>query len=505
MEFLRPRGDATTVIDQSDRDGQDDAFFPLTADISWFSRDTDRRTINFAPEIQTFQYKGNASYGGRMTFELGRAAAGDLIHMIGLQVKLGHWLDPGIRQQLEAATKRYQDPTSAWTYANGIGRILVQSAEFEVDDTTLERIDYTAADIIMKLYPDLNTIFGFGRDGVGYATHQELIETPSTNAIPNGMFDPQRPFTTEKGELFCLIPFFFTRNPYKASFPLLATAEGKARVHIQLAPFENIVRAVSGQRASCTDTPLNKQFTFTNTPATPPTTTVTTAATPPLFSDIRLIVYSSILGNEVRQPYIRNPFEIMYRELGSFPFSEPLKYVASKTVSGLDTVQVQLPLEANHPVEEILWVVRRKAQAINNDWLNYSSYTEKQYSADLIPQGPVVDAAIYVNGQSLVHQSGDWFRAHIASKHKGGIVAYNSYIYGYSFALTPGRFTPSGTANMSRAQSLRLDLTVRVPTAATVPAGFDETVSQLWEVNVYTVGINWLRFQNGLCGRVFTA
>ncbi len=495
-EFVRPRGDATTVLDLTDRDGQDDTFFPLDTDISWFSRDSDRRTVEFTSQMQTFIYKGSATFGGNLTFELGQA--GDLVHMIGLQLQLPHWLDPGIRAALEGGNLVYQDPTAAWTYANGISRILIRNAEFQVDDTTLERIDTVGADIIFKLFPDLNTVFGFSRDSVGYASLVELATPPSAPANPaaaasvppTGMFDPRRPYPTDRGSILCLIPFFFMRNPQRSAFPLAAMAQGRTRVNIELAPFADVVRACLGTRSSCTDTPLGRTFNFVE-----PDSSILTSYSPaemPAFENARLVVYSSVLGNELREQYIRRPFEVMYRELAAFPFSEPLKYAV---VSGADTIRVQLPIEANHPVEEIVWVLRRRAQANNNDWLNYTWYTERDVQIDLVPQEPVVEAALMVNGLELVRQPGSWFRAYIARHHKSGIVAYRQCIYGYSFATTPGAYTPSGTANLSRSQSVRLDLTVRVPTT--------QPQDQTWEVFVYTFGINWLRFQNGMGGRIF--
>jgi hypothetical protein len=495
-EYVRPRGDATTVLDLADRDGQDDTLFPLDSDLSWFSRDMDRRSVEFTSQLQTFIYKGSAQFGGFLTFDVSQA--GDLIHMIGLQVKLPHWLDPGIRAALEAGNLVYQDPTAAWTYANGIGRTLIQHASIQVDDTTLERIDTVGSDIIFKTFPDSNKVFGFGRDSVGIASAVELATPPSAPANPaaaasippSGMFDPRRPYSTDRGEIICLIPFFFTRNANRSAFPLVSMAEGRTRINVQLAPWADVIRACAGTRATCDASPLGRTFNFVQ-----PDLSILTAyapTDPPPFEDFRLIVYSSILGNEVREPYIRRPFEIMYRELSSFPFAEPLKYAILNGVS--DQVHVQLPIEANHPVEEILWVVRRTAQANNNDWLNYSSYTERELTPALVPQEPVVEAAIMINGLELVRQPGQWFRAHIGRHHKGGIVPYRQYIYGYSFAKTPGAFTPSGTANLSRSQSVRLNLTVRVP------AGSE---AKTWEVFVYTFGLNWLRFQNGMCGRIF--
>ncbi len=507
-DFIQPKGDVTTILDATDRDDQDNELFPVKSDISWFSALPDRRTVPFVPEVQTFQYRGPATWGGRFTFDLDRVNAGDLIHMVALQVKLGHWLNNDIRQKLLSGIYKYQDPINdAWTYVNGIGRSLIESAEFQVDDTTIETIDTVAADIILKLFPDLNNVFGFGRDGVGYTNLQELITSPSTSFSqePTGMFDPRRPFTTEDGNIFCLVPFFFTRQPYRGSFPLLSVInkvqQGKVRINFNLRPFEQCVRRCSGIRNSCDETPLGKTIIFDVFGGG--TTTVTVPTTIPVFQEVKMIVFSSLLSDVARQPYIRAPHEMIYRSLQPFPFSEPLKYAVASSNSDIDTVRIQLPLELNHPVEELFWVIRRKAVNINNDWLNFTAYTEKQLSANtaIIPQDPLVDATITINGIPIIAQSGKFFRHHIAELHRGGIVPYQSFIYGYSFARKPGALTPSGTINASRTSSIRLSLTVRVPAAA--PGAFSEAEAQTWEVFVYGLGINWLRFQNGMCAPIY--
>lgn len=508
IDFIQPKGDVTTVLDVTDRDEQDSELFPVKADISWFSSTPDRRTVPFTPEIQTFAYRGPAQWNGRFTFELDRVNAGDLIHMVALQVRLGHWLDEDTRNKLLNGTYKYQDPVNdAWTYVNGIGRILVESAEFEVDDTTIETVDSVAADTILKLFPSTNNIFGFGRDGVGFTNLAEQITPPSVSfdQEPTSMFDPRRPFTTENGQIFCLVPFFFTRHPYKGSFPLLSVnnsvQQAKVRINFNLRPFDQCIRRCSGVRSSCNETPLGQSVTFDVLNSEP--ITVKTATEIPIFQDVKMVVFSSLLGDQARQPYIRAPYEMIYRSLQPFPFSEPLKYAVAASNPDIDTIRVQLPLELNHPIEEIFWVIRRKAVNINNDWLNFTSYTEKQLSDNtaIIPQDPLVDASISINGIPIITQSGRWFRHHIAELHAGGIVPYNSFIYGYSFARKPGSFTPTGTINASRASSIRLSLHVRVPAAA--PGAFNEADSQTWEVFVYGLGINWLRFQNGICSRIY--
>lgn len=511
-DFVRPRGDVTTVIDYTDRDLQDEELFPnpgtLAADISWFAPDNERRTIHFSPQIQTFVHRGPAQFGGRFTFEIDKVSAGDLIHIVALQINLGHWLPQDIQQKLLNGELKYVDPNDAWTYVNGIGRTIIESAEFQVEDTTLETVDTIAADCILKLFPDINNTFGFGRDGSGTTNLAEQIEPPTTSLAqePNGMFDPRRPFTVANGQIFAIVPFFFTRQPYRGSFPLLAVNNnGRVRFNFNLRTFDQVVRKCNGVRASCTDSPLNKTFNFINNTVIPPIyQSYTVGAEPPPFQDIKMIVYSSIVGDEVRQNYIRNAYEIMYRSIQPFPFSQPLKYAVTLTNSSADSIKIQLPLELNHPIEELFWVIRRKAININNDWLNFTSYTEKQLKDNsyIVQSDPLIEANIYVNGISIVQKEGRWFREHTASKHLGGIVPFASFIYGYSFAKVPGIFTPTGTINASRTSSIKLEMTVRVPLPA--PDAFNEEDEQMWEVFVYGIGINWLRFQNGMCSRIYS-
>jgi hypothetical protein len=170
----------------------------------------------------------------------------------------------------------------------------------------------------------------------------------------------------------------------------------------------------------------------------------------------------------------------------TFYFAEPQKYIMSKN-SANDTIRIALPLEANHPLEEIVWFVRRK-DGLNNEWVNYSDALEVSAKA---PAPLLVTAEVQANGVTLCQSDEGYFRDLIARVHKGGAVPYQSFIYGYPFARHPGAHQPSGTLNASRVQNLRLVLEVK-------GAGGVE-----WEVKVFCLGINWLRFQNGMANAVF--
>jgi len=474
----RPRGDITTLLDLTTRDSQDDYFTPLQSQTTWFTRDKERRVRPFTPAVQNFAFRGPAAFGQRFTFDVGSVSCGDLLFGVMLQVKLSHWLDVTTLLRLQSGRYTYKDPADAWYYANSIGTTLIAKAELEIEDQIIETIDGDFANIVGTLFPDLNTQMGINTDGVGRAGPTALQGWPQN-----------RPFPTEGGDIIALLPFFFSRTKLKEAFPLIACREGTVRIHITLRPFSECVRAAAATIA-CGDTPLGKTFLFNDTQESFLGTVSVTAATEiPPFQDIQLLTYGAYLNGNIRETMLRQPFEILHRGVESFTFSEPLKYLVNK--SGADTITIQLPLEANHPMEEILWFVRRKTG--RNEWTNYSSVTNAEYDPIYAPAKPFLQSAtLQINGIDVIHADELYFRDHIARKHRGGIVAFNSYIYGYSFARFPSEHQPSGTVNASRTQNIRLTLTVSPPGEANE-----------WEVAVYVIGLRWLRFENGLGNKMF--
>jgi hypothetical protein len=186
-----------------------------------------------------------------------------------------------------------------------------------------------------------------------------------------------------------------------------------------------------------------------------------------------------------------------------FSFEEPLKYIINK--SSKDFVEIQLPLELNHPVTEIIWILRRKAVKINNEWSNFTPNISLETSPIMHYPSWINHATIRINGSEVISASGDWFREHIARKHQGGLTAYQASIYGYSFAEYQTDHQPSGTANMSRATNVTLNLRVNPPITEILPEDcvFDPVVGG-WEVFVYAMHYNWLRFENGICNKLFS-
>lgn len=476
----RPRGDIVTLLDLTARDAQDAEVFPLQASATYWLPNPERRLRPFTTSVQQFPIRGPTSFGQRFTFDLGSTNVGDLLFSAIIQIDLGHWFDDTTLLRLESQRYTYPSGSNPWYYANSLGSLILQEAELEIDGVTIEKVSGDFLNVASLLFQDVNTQYGFSADGLGRRPFTSLGTTQSYQVFP-----------TQDGTLFLPLPFFFQRVRLAEALPLLACREGTVRVHVTFRPFAECVRRLNGARASCDETPLNQTITLNNnTTAVQQPVDVMTSVAEPQFKKIQLITYSAHTDGTMRQAILRKPFEILHRITQTFSFTEPLKYQVSSTST--DQITVQLPLEINGPIEEILWFVRRKDVANNNEWTNYSGQLQTDYHPIFNPRAPLLcSAKLQLNGIDLVSQEETWFRQHIALHHKGGVAAYDSFIYGYTFARTPGEHQPSGTANASRLQSVRLTLNVKGGPIA-------------WEVYVFAIGLQWLRFENGIANKMFS-
>ena len=591
----KPMGPITTLLDLTNRDLQENDIFPIRSEITWFTRDQERRILSFTPVVQETALRGPAAFGQRFSFDLGSIQIGDLLLGTALQIRLDHWLDPQTQNVYSAGKLNYADRAQAWEYANSLGTAIIQLAELEIDGKTVETIDGDFIHTYCTLFSEYNAQFGIAYDHLGQTPMKRLINTQRPPSL----------FPVENGNLNCLLPFFFMRSRLNEALPMIAIREGFVKIHITLRPFDQCVRQMRGYRDTCTSvpSPTPTSFTFnsctwTYTPSvnsgawdipppfsftidlsgetynwsyssftklggwygTPPVSfsvksqyewiasTSTWAPSPPpfniayedpanvgrfyywddvpqawrsggpnagpppfnityggntwtskvgdwsiaapVFKSVQLLTYGAIVDGSYRSKMLREPFEILHRQLQTFSFDEPLKYSVG---SRQDSVRIQLPLEANHPIEEIIWFIRRKGTSTNNEWTNYSGVLESEWLTS--PKLPMLqNAIIQANGSVVCDADEQFYREGIASAHRGGYAAYSRFVYGYSFAKTPGQHQPSGSINASRLNALRLVLDVAPP------GGVNDA---LWEVKVFCIGMNWMRFENGLANPMF--
>ena len=483
--------DITTLLDLTPRDFQDNHFFPLDAQATWWLPTPDRKIHPLSLSLQQFPFRGPTSFGQRFTFDVPSVGSGDILMNAFLQIELGHWLDDTSICRFQTGQYVYQPGQTVWNYANSLGTVIIAKAELEVNGVTLESIDGDFINIYGSLHKSIQKQYGIVVDGLGRKAFP--YAPPATS-----------PFPTESGTLCIPLAFFFQRILLSEGFPLLATKQGSVKIHITLRPFEQCITSdiqASTKYDSCIydipeNTPLGKSFAiidkgYTLQANTPKVLKASTAVPP--FKKIQLIAYTAHVDGMLRISMLHSPFETLVRNVETFTFTEPLKY--SVTASSEDMIRVQLPIEINHPMEEIIWVIRRKANTMQNEYTNFSSVTSQEYHPIYNKQMPLlVNASIYLNGIEIIQKEEQWFRQHISYLHKGGYAAYSQFIYGYSFSKHPGQHQPSGTANASKLQTVKLALAVKHP---------EGTQNKEWEVLVYIVRLDWLRFQNGLVNRIY--
>jgi hypothetical protein len=143
----------------------------------------------------------------------------------------------------------------------------------------------------------------------------------------------------------------------------------------------------------------------------------------------------------------------------------------------------------------MFWFLRRKAAELRADWTNYSATLEGEADPTWNPVRPLLRRAQLMIGTAVwADQDEAWWRSQGALPLAGGIRVYGNYVYAYNFTEQPNLFDPAGSVNASRAD-IRLNLEIQQPVSA---------VNNEWEVVVFLVGVNWMRFENGLANQLFS-
>jgi hypothetical protein len=204
----------------------------------------------------------------------------------------------------------------------------------------------------------------------------------------------------------------------------------------------------------------------------------------------------SYLDDTLRSAY-HAPHEVLIEQVTTMNFAEPLKYAIS--VPSTSSILVGLPLVAlNNPLRRLFFFLRRKAVFRYNEWTNFGSRLEDEVDPIYSPQKPMLkNAKLLVGTVVLADQPERWWRYTGSIELPGAENLFSAYIYSISFDGDADSFSPQGgTLNASRTD-IRLDLEVDPPKSA---AG----ITTEWEVCVFGVGYNWLRFQNGIANLMFT-
>ena len=486
MPAQKPVGEMKRLVSLVDRGPIDDYFYPGDTKESMI-QPTYQKYHSFTSEVLESNYTGNATWNSRITFTVPVSEYADLLQWCALAIKPGTWIPSNVADGFRKDDKHCFLPTDisgAWIYTDQIGAVIIEKAELEVGGLTIDTINGDWATVVSAASLTSEKLSAWKDSIVGSAASTEPFRREM-------LLSP-----TEDGYIYCWLPFWFSRRKNTA-FPLASLRDQPIRIHITLRPFLECIRMWDTPRATEESTPLNKTFEFRDfTFNWPVFDTFTTNIAAPAFLDAKMMFGVSYLDDTLRPAY-QAPHEVLIEQVTTMNFDEPLKYAIS--IPSTSSILVGLPLMAlNNPLRRLFFFLRRKAIFRYNEWTNFGSRLEDEVDPIYSPQKPILrNAKLLVGTVVLADQPERWWRYNGSVELPGSANLFSAYIYSIAFDGDTDKFSPQGgTLNASRTD-IRLDLEVEPPKSA---AG----ITTEWEVVVFGVGYNWLRFQNGIANLLFT-
>jgi hypothetical protein len=164
---------------------------------------------------------------------------------------------------------------------------------------------------------------------------------------------------------------------------------------------------------------------------------------------------------------------------------------------------INIPLNFNHPIKEIFWVIQRHDVIDNNeknnmwkngnDTFNYSNF--KNNNSYILETFDTM--CLLINGQQRFPElPSKYFRLLQSYYHHTRIPS--NYIYCYSFAIKPEEYQPTGTCNFSRLDNVTLRIIKNKPYVV------KEVEQSDYSVRIYCNNYNVLMITGGLSGIMFS-
>ena len=507
--YAQPTGPVIRrLVDLVDRVPEDDFFTPSAARETIFRREWPSYH-NITPEVVEVGYRGNAAWGQRITIPLTQAETGDLISWVCLRLKPRSWLGPEAESKLLSGSWDYADPSGAWMWAASLATAAIAKVELEIGDTLIESWSGDWMDVGSRTWMDAGRAAVWDSDVYGQLPCWELRDTtrpPWTTVLP-----------TEDGYVYCWLPLSFFRRP-RSAFPMVAIGpQTEVRIHVTLAPFSRVVRRRAVPRVDENEVPLGSTVRlFDQTGPTPIPYDFVMSRDAPGFEDTT--VFAGVVQTEgsFRESLMRSGLEMLMERVVE------TRVVPSPIIMkerGEGTVTMRIPLrDLNGPIREICWFVRRRAVWRYNEWTNYGRLLDEDLAASrntseddfglAVPvQEPLmVRARLMVGNAVWRDEIEQWWRAEYGLAHRGGVRLAGGMVYGFVLGdgagWTADELQPAGTVNASRAD-MRLDLEI-LPPPPSDPSCPGADDGSDWEVVVFGIGLNWLRFVNGQAVPLFT-
>jgi hypothetical protein len=156
--------------------------------------------------------------------------------------------------------------------------------------------------------------------------------------------------------------------------------------------------------------------------------------------------------------YLDRPERAAFANSKSEYVIDQTQFLGAESIA-LTANTVNHSIRFNHPVQEVIWGIRRDAATADNDWFNFWGNPATGIPVAL-PTDPFSTASLVINNHTrttelpaMYYRQVQPFQAH------NRIPATDRCVYCYSFGLRPEEMLHTGSVNMSRLDSASLRIT----------------------------------------------
>jgi len=452
--------------------GAQDVFLTGNPQVTFF-KNIFRRYTNFAIESIEQTFTGAADFGKKVTCTVSRT--GDLIHRTYLRVEI-----PEVKVS----------PGRKFRWLNSLGHILLKTADVDVGGM---RIDKHYGDWL-HIWNELTQTAGHQ---LGYANMMGNIpRLTNVTEVADGATDS---VIVPGHTLYIPLEFWFCTNTGLA-LPLIALQYHEVRINVEFGEKKDCYWAQKSDGSGGWVADQNS-------------VQVNSLNSASLFIDY------IFLDTEERRRFAKVAHEYLI---------EQLQFTGDESTN---TQNNKLKLSLNHPVKELIFVVQpdeftgdEANERMGKEWFNFtddfdpsldpaSSYTASGSMPGVAAGGSngtflpvnfdggkncVKQAKLQLNGHDrFAERDGMYFNVIQNYQHHENVPKNGINVY--SFALKPEEHQPSGTCNMSRIDTVQLNLTLTKESTKNA-AGDNRTC----KIKVYGRGYNILRVMSGMGGLAYS-
>jgi hypothetical protein len=417
-----------------------------------------KRHTNFALETIEQLFTGDANFGKKVYSTIERS--GDLISKIFLNIKL-----PNL-YEIFCVKDKYR-PVQILGWVNKVGHAIIEYCEVEIGGTVIDK----HYGLWLEVWSEL-TVSCCKKDAYNFM----IGGNEFSNTIHN------------QKEMNLRIPlqFWFNKN-IGLALPIIALQYHQVKINIGFKRFGDVFSKIS-------QIPINQYIEKCNK------VRILNA-----WLDVEYI----FLDNDERKIFAQNSHKYLIEQLqvNTISYKPNIqKYDYTNVDEYFEFISTfSASLDFNHPIKELIWVLRRRAIIEKNDWFNFSISSNPDdidLNIDEFQGDILVSAKLMLEGNDRFStKDAHYFRIVQPYNHHTNVP--DNYIYVYSFALKPEDHQPSGTCNFSRIDKANLLLNLKTNINRNMNVN-DTIYENELTLTVFAKNYNILKIMNGMAGVAYS-